>query len=101
MLGDLETAVMEILWAHPDQGMTVRDAHERLVPQRELAYTTVMTVLDRLSKKGIVHRELEGRAWLYRPAQARADLVVGEIRDLLGWLSPEERAQVLAQLSSD
>ena len=87
---------MEILWSHPEQGMTVRDVHERLAGTRDLAYTTVMTVLDRLSKKEIVHRELEGRAWLYRPARTRVDLVTGEIHDLLGWLSPQERDEVLA-----
>ncbi|MCW5951614.1 MAG: BlaI/MecI/CopY family transcriptional regulator [Propionibacteriaceae bacterium] len=97
VLGELETAVMEILWAHPEQGMTVRDVHERLAAKRDLAYTTVMTVLDRLSKKEIVHRELEGRAWLYRPARTRVELVIGEIRDLLGWLSPQERTEVLTQ----
>lgn len=86
---------MEILWAHPEQGHTVRDVHERL--SRDLAYTTVMTVLDRLSKKAVVHRELEGRAWLYRPARTRVELVSGEIHDLLEWLPPEERAEVLAE----
>lgn len=100
MLGDLETAVMEVLWAQPEQAMTVRDVHEQLSVTRSLAYTTAMTVLDRLSKKGIAHRELDGRAWLYRSAQTRAGLVVAEINDLLAWLSPEERAQVLAQLNN-
>ena len=90
---------MEILWAHPEQGMTVRDVHERLTAKRDLAYTTVMTVLDRLSKKEVVHRELDGRAWLYRPARTRVELATGEIHDLLEWLSPQERAEVLAQLS--
>ncbi len=88
---------MEILWAHSERAVTVREVHERLSSTRDLAYTTVMTVLDRLSKKDIVHRELEGRAWLYRPARSRAELVTGEIRDLLTWLSPEERAEVLTQ----
>jgi predicted transcriptional regulator len=96
-LGDLETAVMEILWAHPEQAMSVREVHERLARRRDLAYTTVMTVLDRLSKKDIVHRELEGRAWLYRPARTRVDLVAGEIGELLAWLSPTERTEVLTQ----
>lgn len=86
---------MEILWAHPEAGMTVRDVHERLSVRRDLAYTTVMTVLDRLSKKEIVHRELEGRAWLYRPSRTRVELVSDEIHELLGWLSPAERAEVL------
>lgn len=88
---------MEILWAHPEQAMSVREVHERLARRRDLAYTTVMTVLDRLSKKDIVHRQLEGRAWLYRPARTRVDLVAGEIGELLAWLSPTERTEVLTQ----
>ena len=101
VLGDLETAVMEILWAHPEGAMTVRDVHEQVTAKRELAYTTVMTVLDRLSKKDIVHRELEGRAWLYRPARTRAELVTDEIRDLLAWLPPAERTAVKALFSEE
>ena len=92
---------MEILWAHPDEAMTVRDVHEQVTAQRDLAYTTVMTVLDRLSKKDIVARELEGRAWLYRPARTRVELVTGEIHDLLEWLSPSERAAVKALFAAE
>ena len=46
-----------------------------LTRDRDLAYTTVMTVLDRLAKKGLVHRERDGRAYLYPPAQTREELV--------------------------
>lgn len=97
VLGELENAVMEILWAHR-VAMSVRDVHDLLARQRDLAYTTVMTVLDRLSKKGIAHRELEGRAWLYRPARTRVQLVVSEIEDLLNALPDGERDEVLRQV---
>ncbi|MCA0252439.1 MAG: BlaI/MecI/CopY family transcriptional regulator [Actinobacteria bacterium] len=97
VLGELENAVMEILWVHREP-MPVRDVHELLARRRDLAYTTVMTVLDRLSKKGIANRELQGRAWLYSPARTRVELVTAEVQDLLAWLSPEERARVLAEL---
>ena len=51
-LGDLERVVMERLWdAGPTDGATVREVHEALEKDREIAYTTVMTVLDRLAKK--------------------------------------------------
>ncbi|MCZ7439832.1 BlaI/MecI/CopY family transcriptional regulator [Micromonospora sp. WMMC241] len=72
-LGDLERAVMDVLWdsapTTPD-GVTVREVADAL-DGRELAYTTVMTVLDRLAGKGMVQREREGRAWRYRPAATR------------------------------
>jgi predicted transcriptional regulator len=60
---------MDVLW---DRGRpaTVRDVVDTL-HSRALAYTTVMTVLDRLAGKGMVRRERAGRAWSYRPAAAR------------------------------
>jgi predicted transcriptional regulator len=82
VLGDLEEAVMDVLWASTAP-LVVRAVHEELNHGRPLAYTTVMTVLDRLAKKGIVRRSLSGRAWLYQPALTRADLVADEIVSLL------------------
>ncbi|QDY06487.1 BlaI/MecI/CopY family transcriptional regulator [Micromonospora sp. HM134] len=72
-LGDLERAVMDVLWdvvPGTSDGVTVREVAEAL-DGRELAYTTVMTVLDRLAGKGMVQREREGRAWRYRAAASR------------------------------
>ncbi|QGN45476.1 BlaI/MecI/CopY family transcriptional regulator [Micromonospora sp. WMMC415] len=72
-LGDLERAVMDVLWDSvpaTSDGVTVREVADALAG-RELAYTTVMTVLDRLAGKGMVQREREGRAWRYRAAGSR------------------------------
>ena len=60
---------MEVLW-QTDSALTVRQVSNGL-DQRELAHTTVMTVLDRLAKKGFARRERDGRAWRYRPAATR------------------------------
>ena len=60
---------MEILWQSPEP-MTVRQVGTCLT-DRDLAHTTVMTVLDRLAKKGFVRRQRAGRAWRYRPAESR------------------------------
>lgn len=51
---------------------TVRDIHAALAPTRPRAYTTIMTILDRLAQKGVVERQKSGRAWLYK-AQLSAD----------------------------
>ena len=73
-LGDLERVVMEHLWEAAGvgdtlfEGATVREVHLRFEGEREIAYTTVMTVLDRLAKKDLVTRERDGRAWRYSPA---------------------------------
>jgi predicted transcriptional regulator len=70
-LGQLEAAVMERLWSW-DRPVAVRDVLEDLQRERPLAYTTVMTVLDNLHRKGMVIREKSGRAYLYRPTRSRA-----------------------------
>ncbi|MFU8852081.1 BlaI/MecI/CopY family transcriptional regulator [Micromonospora sp. SL1-18] len=72
-LGDLERAVMDVLWdldPGTSDGVTVREVADAL-DGRELAYTTVMTVLDRLAGKGMVQRRRDGRAWRYRAAASR------------------------------
>jgi predicted transcriptional regulator len=68
-LGDLERAIMDVLWGTP-QSLTVREVSAQLT-ERDLAHTTVMTVLDRLAKKGFARRERDGRAWRYRPSATR------------------------------
>jgi BlaI family penicillinase repressor len=66
--GVLERNVMDVLWAGND--LAVRDV-QALLPRR-VAYTTVMTTLDRLYKKGVLVRRQSGRAFLYSPAATRA-----------------------------
>lgn len=88
---------MEVLWRRHEP-TSVRDVHSELSKRRDLAYTTVMTVLDRLAKKDIVRRQLDGRAWLYEPTRTREQLVVDEILDLLAG-TPTQRRAVLTELA--
>lgn len=77
-LGELERTVMEVLWAREEagtDGATARDVSRALAGERDLAHTTVMTVLDRLAKKGFLKRKRDGRAWRYRPAASREGYV--------------------------
>ena len=60
---------MEVLWEASDP-LTVRQV-SGLLTDRDLAHTTVMTVLDRLAKKGFARRQRVGRAWRYRAAESR------------------------------
>ena len=63
-----------------------RDVHEHLLKGRDLAYTTVMTVMGRLFEKEILVREVEGNTHLYRPSMSREEYiarVVGEVLDAL------------------
>jgi len=81
-LGDLEREVMTQLW-DAGEPLTVRRVHELLGRERDLAYTTVMTVLDRLAKKGVVTRETAGRAYRYAPVQSRAEMTAALMLDAL------------------
>jgi predicted transcriptional regulator len=95
-LGDLERAVMDVLWdrsAGAATSLTVREVAEAL-SDRELAYTTVMTVLDRLAGKGMVEREREGRAWSYRPAGSRESHIAKLMMDALDLAGSRDAALV-------
>ncbi|NLE82668.1 MAG: transcriptional regulator [Rhodococcus sp.] len=81
-LGELERAVMEHLWSSPE-AQTVRQVHEALAARRELAYTTVMTVLQRLAKKHLVIQQRDDRAHRYLPVHQREELVASLMVDAL------------------
>lgn len=69
VLGSLERDVMSVMWAGGD--LVVREVQTRL--HRPIAYTTVMTTLDRLFKKGLVTRVRQGRAFSYTAVRSREE----------------------------
>jgi predicted transcriptional regulator len=81
-LGELEREVMARLW-DAGEPLTVRQVHERLDPDRGLAYTTVMTVLDRLAKKGVVTQQKADRAYRYTATQTREEMTAALMLDAL------------------
>jgi predicted transcriptional regulator len=85
---------MEQLWAAREP-LTVREVHERLTGTRELAYTTVMTVLDRLAKKKLTERERDGKAWRYKAAAPRAEMAADLMMDALDRAGNRREALVL------
>jgi predicted transcriptional regulator len=68
-LGHLENTVMEVVWSRGESN--VREVVERM--ERPLAYTTVMTTLDRLFKKGLLDRRKQDRAFIYSPRLSRGE----------------------------
>jgi len=84
-LGPLEQRVLDILWARG------RDARVRdLQPSfPATAYTTLMTTLDRLHRKGVLDRVVDGRAFAYRPRLTRAEAVLSFLVDEVGSLDAE------------
>lgn len=81
-LGKLEAAVMDVLWSTDDQ-LTVREVLERMPAQRSLAYTTVLTVLGNLRRKGLLEREAVGRAFSYQPTVTRQGAAAAALREIL------------------
>ena len=69
LLGPLEWRTLEALWAR-EQPASVRDLIDAFP---EIAYTTLMTTLDRLHRKGVLAREKQGRAFVYRPNFTRSE----------------------------
>ena len=71
-LGELEERVMGILW-RLDRPATVREVRTELNRDTRLAYTTVMTVMERLWRKGLLERRSQGRAFEYVPVSSEAE----------------------------
>lgn len=78
--GELELEVLGVLW-RADGALTPGDVRVRL--SRDLAYTTVMTVLGRLYEKGLVTRSLHGRAYAYEAALTEPELTARRMGDAL------------------
>lgn len=92
--GELEAAIMQLLWDSPRPRL-VRDIVTDLQPDRPLAYTTVMTVMDNLHRKGWLRRERDGRAWRYVPALTRQAYAAQLMNDALA--ASNDRAGALAR----
>ena len=86
-LGDLEKSAMEQVWARGE--CTVRDLHADF--GERLAYTTLMTTLDRLHKKGLLDRRREGKAFVYSARMSREQLEQAMVRDVIEALLEESR----------
>lgn len=81
-LGDLEMAVLEVLW-RDSVFVTSREVLEGLKPERNLAYTTVQTVLEKLRRKGWAHRRPDGRGFAYAAEFSREETAARVLRSLL------------------
>ncbi|HZS04790.1 MAG TPA: BlaI/MecI/CopY family transcriptional regulator [Blastocatellia bacterium] len=84
VLGELETAVMELLWREP--GQAVNEVEEQLRRRRDIAHTTVLTTLDRMHRKGYLTRTKKGKAFIYAPRYTREEFERGVAQEVLGAL---------------
>ncbi|WP_395307238.1 BlaI/MecI/CopY family transcriptional regulator [Mycobacterium sp. AMU20-3851] len=111
--GDLEATVMDRVWGRED-GVTVREVFEEMADARQIAYTTVLSTLDNLHRKGWVRREREGKAYRYWATMTREERSANLMRAALKTggkpeavlaffveqMSAEESAQLKAALRS-
>jgi len=95
-LGSLEREVMALAWGRNE--ITVREACDEL--RSTIAYTTVMTTMDRLFKKGLLTRRKAGRAFVYSAAASRAEVEGAVATELVHSLLYRENGEPLPILSS-
>jgi predicted transcriptional regulator len=81
--GELEQAIMEVVWAS-DQPITGREVVDQLARSRPVVYTTVLTVMDRLARKGILSKQPTGKAHTYQAVEPREAYTANRMARLLG-----------------
>jgi len=98
-LGDLQHAIMQILW---DKGeATVNDVHRIFLPERGLALTTIATMLRKMETKGVVAHRVEGRQFVYRPTVTQDNVKRSMVRELVDRLFNGDPAALVTHLVED
>lgn len=90
---------MKVVWRL--EQATVRDVYEALRTKRDIAYTTVMTMMKILEEKGYLRKTRVERAYLYRPAQPRHQVVGDIVRDFLDRVFDGAAAPLLLHLAKE
>jgi BlaI family penicillinase repressor len=95
-LGAQELAIMKVVWRLKD--VSVREVYETLRERRPVAYTTVMTMMNTLEGKGYLKKELDGRAFRYRPAVPERRVVTRMVKEFVERVFDGSTAPLLAHL---
>jgi BlaI family penicillinase repressor len=95
-----ELAIMKVVW-RLDRPATVRDVYEALRRQRAVAYTTVMTMMNILEEKGYLKKARVEKAFLYRPARPRHQVVGAMVRDFVDRVFDGASNALLLHLAKD
>lgn len=80
ILGELESEIMEVIWLKNEA--SVRDVLKEIEQRKEIAYTTVMTVMVRLHEKGLIERTKDGQAFIYSPAVTKEELEEDTVKSI-------------------
>lgn len=116
VLGELESDVMEIIWQSKGP-ISVRTVTQSLQKKRQIAYTTVMTIMGRLVNKGLLKRQESGKAYVYQPVYSKekflsrvsrqiiknfiasfGEAAVAHFAEEINKLTPEKRKQLQKML---
>ena len=98
-LGDLEARVMKTVWGLGRA--TVHEVRKALPGRRRLAYTTVLTTLRNLERKGFLTHEMKGRSHVYVPAVDENEVARTNVRDLLDRLFDGSRLRLVETLFTE
>lgn len=94
-----ELAIMKVVWRL--EKATVRHVYQALLERREIAYTTVMTMMNILEEKGFLRKVRVDRAYEYRPAQPRHKIIGAMVHDFLDRVFDGAAAPLLVHLARD
>jgi predicted transcriptional regulator len=94
-----ELAIMKVVWQRDEA--TVRDVYEAMRETRQIAYTTVMTMMKVLEDKGFLKKTLVDRAHVYRPAQPRQQVMGAMVRDFVDRVFDGASDSLLVHLAKD
>jgi BlaI family penicillinase repressor len=98
-LTDQELEIMKIVWER--RTATVRDVYEALLERRRVAYTTVMTMMKILERKGYLNRKQVERAYVYRPAQPKNSVIRVMVREFVNRVFNGSAEPLLVHLIED
>jgi BlaI family penicillinase repressor len=98
-LTEQELEIMKIVWAR--EASTVRDVYETLLERRKIAYTTVMTMMKILEQKKYLRKTQEDRAYVYRPAKPKNQVIKGMVREFVNRVFNGSAEPLLVHLIED
>jgi len=94
-----ELAIMKVVWS--TRRATVRQVYETLRERRPIAYTTVMTMMKILEEKGYLKKSRDERAYIYRPAKPRQQVLGAMVRDFVDRVFDGAAGGLLLHLARD
>ena len=98
-LTEQELEIMKVIWER--ERATVRDVYESLLERRKIAYTTVMTMMNILEQKKYLRKSAEDRAYIYRPAKPKKQVIKGMVREFVDRVFNGSAEPLLVHLIED